>query len=50
MLRGYETLDWIQDGSLKYRENVVEGFDNAPAAFIGLMNGANFGKLLIKVA
>ena len=41
---------WIQDGSLKYRENVVEGFDNAPAAFIGLMNGANFGKLLIKVS
>ncbi len=40
---------WVRDGSLKYRENIVEGFENAPAAFIGLMQGANFGKLLIKV-
>ena len=40
---------WVSDGSLKYRENVVEGFENAPAAFIGLLSGANFGKLLVKV-
>ncbi len=40
---------WLRDGSLKYRENIVEGFENAPAAFIGLMSGANFGKLLVKV-
>ncbi len=41
---------WIRDGSLKYREDIVEGFENAPKAFIGLMNGANFGKLLVKMS
>ena len=41
--------DWVRSGVLKYKEDVVEGFENMPRAFIGLMNGANFGKLLIKV-
>ena len=41
---------WVRDGAIKYREDVIEGFENAPQAFIGLMHGANFGKLLIKVA
>ena len=41
---------WVNDGSLKYREDIVDGFENAPAAFIGLMNGANFGKLLVKMS
>jgi NADPH-dependent curcumin reductase CurA len=41
---------WVRDGSLKYREDVVDGFEQAPRAFIGLMNGANFGKLLVKVS
>ena len=41
---------WVKDGAIKYREDVIEGFENAPQAFIGLMHGANFGKLLIKVA
>lgn len=40
--------DWVRSGVLKYKEDVVEGFENMPRAFIGLMNGANFGKLLIK--
>ena len=31
-------------------DHVVEGLDNAPQAFIGLLQGANFGKLVIKVA
>ena len=35
---------------MKYREDVVEGIENAPAAFIGMMRGENFGKLLIKVS
>ncbi|MDP6351682.1 MAG: NADP-dependent oxidoreductase [Alphaproteobacteria bacterium] len=41
---------WIRDGRLKYKEHVIEGLEAAPRAFIGLMNGENFGKLLIKVA
>ena len=42
--------DWIKEGRLKYKEDVVDGFENAPEAFIGLLNGKNFGKLLIKVS
>jgi len=41
---------WLRDGRLKYREDVVVGLENAPAAFIGLLKGQNFGKLLVKVA
>ncbi len=40
---------WLRDGSLKYKEDVVEGIENAPSAFIGLLDGANFGKLVVKV-
>jgi len=41
---------WIKEGRIKYKEDIVEGLENAPSAFIGLMNGKNFGKLLIKVS
>ena len=41
---------WLRDGKLKYREDVVEGLENAPQAFIGLLKGRNFGKLLVRVA
>ena len=41
---------WLREGKLKYREDVVVGLENAPAAFIGLLKGQNFGKLLVKVA
>ncbi len=41
---------WIREGKLKYREDVVEGLENAPQAFIGLLKGENFGKLLVKVS
>jgi NADPH-dependent curcumin reductase len=41
---------WVQDGSLKYCEDIVDGLENAPAAFIGLLEGKNFGKLLIRVS
>ena len=40
---------WVADGSLKYREDVVDGLENASAAFIGLLEGRNFGKLLVRV-
>jgi len=35
---------------LKYREDIVDGLDSAPEAFIGLLQGRNFGKLLIRLA
>ena len=41
--------EWIRTGRLKYREDVVEGLDQAPRAFIGLLRGENFGKLLVKL-
>ncbi|HEY0572184.1 MAG TPA: NADP-dependent oxidoreductase [Enterovirga sp.] len=45
-----EVGGWLKEGRIKYREDVVEGLENAPQAFIGLLNGKNFGKLLVKVA
>lgn len=42
--------NWINEGRIKYKEDIVDGFKNAPEAFIGLLNGRNFGKQLIKVA
>jgi NADPH-dependent curcumin reductase CurA len=41
---------WLADGRLRYREDVVEGLELAPRAFIGLLRGENRGKLLVKVA
>ena len=41
---------WIREGRVRYREDIVEGLDKAPEAFIGLLRGKNFGKLLVKVA
>ena len=40
----------MKEGKLKYREDIVDGLENAPKAFIGLLRGQNFGKLLVKVA
>ena len=40
---------WVADGSVRYREDVVEGLENAPEAFRGLLTGRNFGKLLVRV-
>lgn len=41
---------WLAQGKLKYVENVVEGFENTPQAFLGLFSGDNLGKQLVKVA
>ena len=42
--------EWVSSGQIKSREDIVDGLENAPSAFIGLLNGENFGKLLIRVA
>jgi NADPH-dependent curcumin reductase CurA len=41
---------WIREGRVKYREDIVEGLENAPRAFQGLLQGRNFGKQVIRVA
>ncbi len=41
---------WIKGGRIRYREQVVEGIENAPAAFMGMLRGENIGKQLVKVA
>ncbi len=41
---------WVADGSVRYREDVVEGLESAPEAFRGLLTGRNFGKLLVRVS
>ncbi|NQX87640.1 MAG: NADP-dependent oxidoreductase [Halioglobus sp.] len=41
---------WLAEGKIIYREDVVEGLQNAPEAFLGLFTGANFGKLVVKVS
>ncbi len=40
---------WVAAGEVKYREDIVEGLEHAPAAFIGMLNGKNFGKLVVRV-
>jgi hypothetical protein len=39
----------IADGRIRYREDFVEGLDKAPEAFIGMLEGRNFGKLIVRV-
>ena len=41
---------WLSEGKIKYREDVVEGLEKAPEAFIGMLKGKNFGKLLVRIA
>jgi NADPH-dependent curcumin reductase CurA len=40
---------WIESGELRYRESVVEGFENTPDAFLGLFEGDNIGKQVVKI-
>jgi NADPH-dependent curcumin reductase CurA len=42
--------EWVRSGRIKYREDVVDGLEQAPAAFLGLLQGKNFGKLLVRVS
>ena len=45
-----DVAGWIRDGRIKYREDVVDGLDRAVPAFLGLLRGENFGKLLVRVS
>lgn len=45
-----QMAQWLKEGKIKYREQVVDGFENTPRAFIGMLSGENTGKMLVKVA
>ncbi len=40
---------WVVDGTLQYREDTIDGLENAPDALGGILGGQNFGKLLVRV-
>lgn len=41
---------WLAEGKVRYREDIVDGLENAPTAFAGMLRGTNFGKLVVKVS
>ena len=41
---------WIRSGEIKYREDIVSGLENAVSSFQGLLQGKNFGKLLVQLS
>jgi NADPH-dependent curcumin reductase CurA len=45
-----QLLAWLNEGRITYSETIVNGFDNLPQAFIGLFEGRNEGKMIVKVA
>lgn len=42
--------DWVTAGKVQYREEMIEGLEQAPAAFVGLLNGEAFGKRVVKLS
>ena len=44
-----EVGPWVREGKLQFRETIVDGIENVPAAFAGLFRGANVGKMLVRV-
>ncbi|MDN3715357.1 NADP-dependent oxidoreductase [Vibrio breoganii] len=43
-----QMMTWLSEGKITYKEHLVEGFENAPESFIGLLEGKNFGKLVVQ--
>jgi len=41
---------WLKDGRVKYQETIYDGIENAPKALIGMLNGANTGKMLVRLS
>ena len=42
--------DWVRAGKIRYREDVLEGIEQAPGSIAGLYRGENLGKRLIRIA
>ena len=45
-----EMSQWLREGKVRYREDIIQGLENAPRAFIGLLQGENIGKRVVQVA
>ena len=45
-----DMAQWLKDGRVKYQETILDGIANAPAALIGLMEGRNSGKMLVRLS
>lgn len=45
-----EMSGWIREGRVKYREDFIDGLENAPQGLMGLLEGKNFGKLIVRVS
>jgi NADPH-dependent curcumin reductase CurA len=44
-----QLTEWLRQGRLKYREDVVDGLERAPDALLAVLQGRNFGKMLVRV-
>ncbi|MDW3849137.1 NADP-dependent oxidoreductase [Micromonospora sp. BRA006-A] len=44
-----EVAGWLREGRLSYDETIVDGIEQAPAAFLGLLRGENLGKMLVRL-
>ncbi|MGN9890933.1 NADP-dependent oxidoreductase [Micromonospora sp. L31] len=44
-----DVAGWLRDGKLAYDETIIDGIENAPEAFLGLLRGENLGKMLVRV-
>jgi NADPH-dependent curcumin reductase CurA len=47
---GQDMAEWVATGRVRYKEDITEGLENAPTAFMGLLRGGNFGKAIVSVA
>lgn len=45
----HQLQQWLSEGRLHYRETILKGFDQLPAAFVGLFSGRNEGKMLVEI-
>jgi NADPH-dependent curcumin reductase CurA len=46
----HDMTGWLKEGRVKYEETIVDGIESAPKALIGMLNGENTGKMLVRVA
>ena len=44
-----QNLKWVQEGKIKYRETITDGFENTFKAFTDMLKGVNYGKAIVRV-